>query len=569
MLRAPATAPCDRRRLIVCTTLAALVFASRAWLAQVWGSALPFWDEWDLEAVGLYRPWMDGTLRLGDLFQAHNEHRLLLTRLVDLGFFVLYGRWAPWAQIVLNAALHAATAATLAALFWPALTARPRTGFIIGIAVIFSAICGWQNALLGIQSQVYFSNLLAVGALAGLTLAPPLSRGWWAGWVAALLALFSFAAGVFAALAALAVTFVFPPGGRRTLGHWAALTLIAALAAFSLFGFTEPPGQVAFHAQNLSQYYAVVSRCLGWPHVNSPVAWLLMQLPLVALLASRCRTRTTLNALDRCALALVMFAVLQAAAVAHQRGNGLMDSRPLSRYQDPLLLGAAAQLYAALQLAISWGRAGRTVTLAWSASAAFGLLTLTTTNLTLNLPYKRAQDIASLAQVRTYLITQDSTLFTRDPVFPGPHPNPKVVQQVLDDPVLRPVLPLAFFNDHSGSHGEPPPWIIAHGRTLFLVALAAFFAALVWPPPPSAPAFTRALTPTAPRATVAPSAAPVATTAATPRASAYPPAPPAPIPDSDAAPATAAGPQTPPRPRSAETPPPAAPAPRGPASAAK
>ena len=94
MLRAPATAPCDRRRLIVCTTLAALVFASRAWLAQVWGSALPFWDEWDLEAVGLYRTWMDGTLRLGDLFHAHNEHRLLLTRLVDLGFFVLYGRWA-------------------------------------------------------------------------------------------------------------------------------------------------------------------------------------------------------------------------------------------------------------------------------------------------------------------------------------------------------------------------------------------------------------------------------------------------------------------------------------------
>ncbi len=95
MLRASATAPCDRRRLIVGTTLATLVFASRAWWAQVWGSAQPFWDEWNPEAVGLYHPGMDDTLHFGDLFQAHNEHRLLLTCLVDLGFVVLYGRWAP------------------------------------------------------------------------------------------------------------------------------------------------------------------------------------------------------------------------------------------------------------------------------------------------------------------------------------------------------------------------------------------------------------------------------------------------------------------------------------------
>ena len=474
--------PDHSRRFVVCTALAALVFASRAWLAQVWGSVLPFWDEWDLEAVGLYRPWLDGTLRLSDLFNAHNEHRLLLTRLCDLGFFVLYGRWAPWAQLVLNAALHAAAAAALAALFWRGLTPRSRTGFVAGLAVLFSAVFGWQNALLGIQSQVYFASLLAIGALAGLTLAPPLSRGWWAGWAAATLALFSLASGVLAALAALATTLLFTPRDRwRNARHALALAFIAAIAAFGLLSFTEPPGQLAFHAQTLTQFYAVFSRCLSWPHVNSPLLWVLMQLPLIALLVVHWRRRLPLSALDRCALALLAFAILQAAAVAHNRANGLMESRPLSRYQDPLLLGVAAQLYAALRLATTCGRSGRLLTLTWSAAAAVGLLTLTTTNLTLNLPYKRAQDIASLAQIRSYLVDRDATVFTRDPLYPGPHPDPTVVQRVLDDPVLRPVLPVAFFTDYPGPAGENPPWVIAHGRSLTLIACATLALILLWP----------------------------------------------------------------------------------------
>lgn len=471
----------SRHRFIVCAALAAFVFASRAWLAQVWGSVLPYWDEWDLEAIGLYRPWLDGTLHLSDLFKAHNEHHLLLTRLCDLGFFVFYGRWAPWAQIVLNAGLHAATAAALAALFWPALTAPARTGFVAGLALFFSATFGWQNALYGIQSQVYFASLLAVGALAGLTLAAPLTLRWWAGWTAAVLALFSLASGVLAAVAALTIALLFTRReGWRTLRHAVALGLVGAIVAFGLLRFTEPPAQAGLHAQSIAQFYSVFARCLGFPHVNSPVLWVLMQLPLLTLLVVRWRRRAPLSVVDRCALALLAFAVLQAAAVAHNRANGLVDLRPLSRYLDPLLLGVAAQLYAVLHLATTCGRAGRLLAIAWSAAAAVGLLTLTTANLTLNLPYKRAQDVAGLAQVRTYLLSGDATVFTRDPAFPAPHPDPKVIQRVLDDPVLRPVLPIAFSIDYPGSAGEPPPWVIFHGRTLTLAALATLGVALFW-----------------------------------------------------------------------------------------
>lgn len=469
------------RPAIICAALAALVFASRAWLAHAWGSAVPFWDEWDVEAMALYRPWLNGTLTFGDLLKAHNEHHLFLTRVADLGFFLLYGRWEPWSQIILNAALHAATATALAALFWSALPPRLRAGFVCGVAVLFTAICGWQNALLGIQSQVYFSSLLAVGALAGLTLAPPWTRRWWLGWAAALLALFTFAGGVFAALAAVIVGAIFPPRDRRTKGTWAALAFVAAVAVFGLSLFVEPAGQVPLHSQGLVQFYATFVRCLSWPHVNSPVLWLLMQLPLAALVVERWRRRAPLDDIERFALGLAVFAVFQAAAVAHNRAAGLLDARPLSRYQDPLLLGVTAQWFAVLRLAARHGRTSRLLALAWSGAAALGLLTLTTANLSLNLPYKRAQDIANLAQVRAYLATHDATVFTRDPLYPGPHPDPRAVQRVLDDPVLRPVLPEIFFSSAAESDPATQPWVIAHGRLLVLIALAVFAAALAWP----------------------------------------------------------------------------------------
>jgi hypothetical protein len=165
----------------ICFSVAAVVFFSRAWLVRAWGSPLPFWDQWDAEAIGLYLPWLNGTLRWQDLFRAHNEHRIVFTRAADLVLFVAYGGWNPWAQMLLNATLHALTAAVLAAIFWPAIPPRSRVLFVGGLALLFIATCGWQNALYGFQSQVYFANFLSVCAIAGLCIGKPLGAKWWLG----------------------------------------------------------------------------------------------------------------------------------------------------------------------------------------------------------------------------------------------------------------------------------------------------------------------------------------------------------------------------------------------------
>lgn len=459
-------------RLATLGALGALVFFCRAWLIRVGGSPLPFWDQWDAEATRLYLPWITGTFHWADIFQAHNEHRIALTQLANLVLFEGNGGWNPWMQLLLNAALHAGSAVVLTAIFWSALTSRSRIAFVVGLAVLFTATAGWQNALWGFQSQVYFGSLLAIAAFAGLFTQPPFGTRWWLGLAAALLALVAYAGGVFVAVAAAIASVVFQPGIARPARWWLAPVMLLGVAAIGFALQGQAPHHAYLRARSFGEFWAVFTRCLAWPHVDRGWLCLIMQLPLASLLFLRWRRREEFTPADRAAFALALFSGLTAAAVAYGRAAGLPDARPLSRYQDPLLLGAAAQLFAMLQLATLLPR-GRLAALLWCGSAMAGLLALTETNLTRNLPYKRANDRASLAFVHTYLATGDATLFTRDATARAMHPSdPLAVKRIMDNTELRPFLPREL--------REPPtgapflfPWPIAHAAGL--TAIAGFF----------------------------------------------------------------------------------------------
>jgi hypothetical protein len=226
----------------------------------------------------------------------------------------------------------------------------------------------------------------------------------------------------------------------------------------------EVPFHAPLRAHTAMQFGAVFARGLAWPWVNSGWLWLFMQAPLLWFTGRLIQQRRALTIPERLALGLGLLAALHAAAVAYSRGGGLIEARPLSRYQDVLVLGVAANFFLLLQLAAA-NRTVRIATLGWTGLLLAGLLTLTTTNLSLHLPYKRAQDTASLAEVRAYLATGDATVFTRDPEHTGPHPDPAVVRRVLDDPYLRKILP-AELSDPSAR----PPWVITWSPWLVLLS---------------------------------------------------------------------------------------------------
>jgi hypothetical protein len=477
-------------------------------LISAWGSPVPFWDQWDVEGA-LYRGWLTDTLSWHDMIAPHNEHRIALTKLADLALFIVYGGWNPWAQLLLNAVLHAGTAAIVAAMFWHALLPRPRVIFVAGLAVLFTTTAGWQNALWGFQSQVYFTNLFAVIAFFALSAVPVRTRSEcsttefacpsalnrkdalhlvygvvqrsaertafvlqtggaaraWLAIVALFLALFSNAAGVIAAVVALGLTFPRHP----TVRAWFGFCIVIAVVATGVALRVDTAHHAPLHATSAGQFFAVFARGMSWPHVNSAWAWLVMQLPLVLLIVHRARLSNGLNtsAADRCALALAAFAILQAAAVAYSRGAGLPEYRPLSRYQDPLILGSTAQLYAALRLAITAGQPGRLILLAWGAVTLAGMISLTTTNLSLNLPYKRATDMAALTQIQSYVRTARPDSFSLSTYFAGPDSDVAGVIRILDDAVLKSSLPRQF------REAVPRPWIIEHAG--WVVSAAVFF----------------------------------------------------------------------------------------------
>jgi hypothetical protein len=478
--------------------LTAWVLATRLWLIKAAGSAIPFWDQWGAEAVSLYRPWLDGTLRWADLIAPHNEHRILLTRLADLALFAAAGGWNPWFQLILNAVLHALTAGALLALFWGPLPPLFRSGLLAILAVVFAVPAGWQNALWGFQSQVYFGNVLTVAAIAGLCGPRPLSLAWWCGWIAAGLALFTNAGGLLASVAALTVNIIAftalrwssraaregrgtpaPSPMRITTSSppfFTALVLIGLVVAVGIALQVHATHHDPLQPRTVAQFLSVLLHCLAWPNVNRAFWAIVMLLPLSWWMLDHFRHSRPLGPLARCALALGVFALLHAAAVAYSRGAGLMDDRPLSRYQDPLLLGISAQAFAGLALARDRGLRGRLALMGWLTALALGLVTLTETNLSLNLPYKRAHDAASVANLQDYAVTHDATLLHRTFGLAEPPENPELMRQILDEPRLRAVLPQALFSPHAqtipGIARVALPAVIIAG-VILLLAIAA------------------------------------------------------------------------------------------------
>lgn len=462
-------------------SLTLLAFFSRAWLVNSWGSPVPFWDQWDSEALGLYLPWLEHTLGWRDFFSAHNEHRIVLTRLAALTLFVAQDGWHTWSQLLLNGTLHATTFFLLFHALARDLTPRTLLIFSCGLALLATATAGWQNALWGFQTQFYFAQLFAAGAFLAMAGSAPLTAGWWLGALSASLALLSNGGGWFAPLSVLGGMLIvhfrqFPV--QRRVRFIISLGVLVFLTAAGMLLSAKAPQHALFYARDLSQFWAVCSRSLAWPYVyTGGVAFLVMQSPVLFLVVSRWREKSPFTTAERAAVMVALYAGLSAAAVAYSRGGVLLNSVPLSRYHDAFILGTAAQLFALLVIARSNGRPGRLAAIGWCALLMAGLISLTTENLVRHLPLIHAQDQASLIKVRAYAVTGDVRVLTPTPGKSGPHPSsPQTVADIMSNPTIKPHLPVELTQPQDTPLN--PPWLIRHARSLTLISALLFAGSL-------------------------------------------------------------------------------------------
>jgi len=428
-----------------------VVVGARLWLVFLYGSPVPLMDQWDGEGATLFKPWLEGTLHLSDLFQPHNEHRIVLSRLLALGLLALNGQWDAQLEMAVNALLCGGMAVLIAValvkLFGPGL--RTLIALVVGLWAALPY--AHENTLWAFESSFYFLLFFSLVAIWGLALHPRFSWRWWAGVAGLLLACLSMASGFFAALVLLGLS-ALRLITRRRLNRDSVILIVVCCAVVAIaFCFqTTVPGHAAIRANSFSVWANFLGSCLAWPFSGTPAACFIMYLPVGLLLVRYLRKRpadldeTWLRQTET-VLGVSAWVILQAAGMAYLRGGNTLP-HPVSRYMDILALGALANVFAILLLTkeipeITAARqTGVVFATCWITAVAAGAILISQHEL--GPRRSRTQSLYAIEQtVRAYVATGDRKYLEGNPPMTIPYPRRGRLAMLLDDPTIRSILP--------------------------------------------------------------------------------------------------------------------------------
>lgn len=418
------------------------IIGARLWLISEYGSPLPIHDQWDGEAAFLFKPWLENTLRWSDLFAPHNEHRIVLSRLLALGLLHANGQWDALLEMTVNAVLCGFIGCGIAAALLRILGSEYRVPVLAAVTLWLSLPYAHENTLWGFQSAFYFLLFFSFLAIWGLGFFPACSRNWWLGAIAAVLVCFSTASGFFAAGVVFILEAIRFLSKRRRLIEVVPTCLFAiAVVAVSLYFRAGHPPHDALKAASAGAWLSVFARSLAWPYCAMPILIVVMYLPW-AICTFLIVTKNEPQSQSRIEIlfGLGVWVIAQAAAIAYARGGN--GNIPISsRYMDILGLGAVlnALCVVALAKSIPWTGKRRAVALVfgtiWIAGSLRGAAELGFQKVSFG-PGKEAL-LPMEENVRAYVATRDRKYLTGD--LPYPHANR--LAELLDDPTIRKILP--------------------------------------------------------------------------------------------------------------------------------
>ena len=428
-----------------------IVVGARLWMVFVYGSPVPFMDQWDGEGATLFKPWLEGTLRLSDLFQPHNEHRLVLSRLLALGLLALNGQWDAQLEMVVNALLCGGMALFIAValikLFGPDL----RTLIVLVVGLWAALPYGHENTLWAFESSFYFLLFFSLVAIWGLALHSPFSWRWWAGAGGLLLACLSMASGCFAAFVLLGLSGLRLMTRRRfNRDSMILIVLCCAVISIAVSFRTTVPGHAPIRANSFSVWANFFGSCLAWPFCATSAACLIMYLPAGLLVVRYLSKRPvdldeTWRRQTEAVIGVSAWVILQAAAMAYLRGGNTLP-HPVSRYMDILALGALANFFAILllmkeiPLASAARQTGVVFATCWIIAVAAGSILISQHEL--GSRAIRTQNLSAIENtVRAYVATGNRTHLEANPPTAIPYPRPQRLAMLLDDPTIRSILP--------------------------------------------------------------------------------------------------------------------------------
>jgi hypothetical protein len=450
--------------MIIPVACALLVIGAKLWMIACYGNPTPFWDQWDGEAASLYVPFFNGTLHLSSLIAAHNEHRILITRLWSLLLLELNGYWDPILQMVADTLILGAVVVLFIALFRPVLTRASWLVFALFSTAIFALPFGWENTLAGFNSQWYFLILFSIAGLATIIDATAFSPRWWLAALLVVLSYFSMAAGVVTAAVVFAICGVqFMLGCRSGRRELLALALLAAATAAMVRYTPVSPGQAAYHAHSVRQFIGALIAVASWPNPpgQQPAIINLLRAAFInspALLVGLHTLRLRPPLANRIWLlpALAGWAVMFVVATAYARALGPLAPRYLDLIVFLPLLNAACLLYLIDVFKHSWLRrpSVRALLVFWLVLILVGVTTQTSRFSLRALAQELVAARAETENLRAYLASGDIRVLENKPEFSIPYPDPHRLAAIASTPIIRAILPPELVGQASASRAQ-------------------------------------------------------------------------------------------------------------------
>lgn len=430
----------------IALALFSTVFGAKLIYIGMGGSDLPNWDQWDAEALNLFQPWFEGRFHWIDIFRAHNEHRIALTKLLSLAQVTLNGHWDVFFQCACNAAMHAALVTAI--WLWLRRLAAPewaRALFLIPLLALTATPMSWQNLLGGFHSQQVFLLGFSLAALLWLLDAPAWTARWWVGSTFAALALFSMGSGFLAAAIVFGAAAVDAVRHRLWRERLPTLGLSALIIAAGWMLRVEVPGHEPLKAHSLGEFFVSFWRACQWPTRSFVLFAVVAWTPWVWLVARIWRAGRGASERERVVAAAGAWVLLQYAAAAYARGaGGSADAGwPANRYMDTealgLIINAVALIFfftVTLSRARRWG--GLAFAALWVALLSHGLSD--------HLP-QSLRDLPTIARemrrdelvTRAYLASNDPALLRREEILPYPGVDGFVFR--IASPAIRALMP--------------------------------------------------------------------------------------------------------------------------------
>jgi hypothetical protein len=440
-----------------------LVLALRWVLVSGFCSQVPFWDEW-LDSAPYLRDLATGTFDPGKYLAMHNVHRMVLPRLATAAAFLLNDRqWDSQAQSTVNAFLGAAIPVMLLALLGAARDARRLDPAVLaGVGLLFGLPLLWYNTAWAFQIA-WYSHLGCSLAGLGLVLGSRAFRpGWWVGWFFLVLALLNIRTGITAPAALLLGTLLL--AGRRGLGqNWrqpeflvtAVLALALILGALTDMALA-PKVRNPMVARNAADLAVSLLRNLNWLWEidgrpgDSVWIGLVLSLPApVLLLAWFFRARWLPEERfpeerARVLLVLALWCLAQLAASALGRGAG--GAGPSWRHYDLHAIWTLVNIAAAAILFRTGPRGSVGLALAAAGFVAVAVAGATRQCLVASALMKdrQAKNITQREILTEYLYTGNKALFQGRRHFETPFSFLDDPGALLDDPVIRGMLPTSL-----------------------------------------------------------------------------------------------------------------------------